>query len=324
MLDECSLAHERDDRIKVKESVSSVYSIKQVSEMLEIPTVTLRAWENRYGAVNPTRTESGYRVYSSENIEDLKWLKEQVEDKHMSISQAVLLLKEYRKEKRQVHAFSEPPVGSSKEAFSKMSDQIYRTLYQFQGERANGLIDFGFSMYGYDSMFYHVLVPVLIRVGDAWESGRATVAQEHFMTTLISQRFYQFFHLFPIYPKLPKVLSFCPEGEHHQVGLMLFSLFLRKNGVEVLYLGANTPLNGVLDMIGEQHVQLICISTMSSELVPESDAFVSLIARRYPDVNFILGGKGYESAAQPMHPDWVMKEPADKWQDWFETSPYFR
>lgn len=49
-----------------------------------------------------------------------------------------------------------------------------------------------------------------------------------------------------------------------------------------------------------------------------------MIARRYPDVNFILGGKGYESAAQLMYPDWVMKEPADKWQDWFEKSPYFR
>ena len=48
------------------------------------------------------------------------------------------------------------------------------------------------------------------------------------MTQLISQRFYQFFHLFPIYPHLPKVLALCPEGEHHQVGLLLFSLFMRK------------------------------------------------------------------------------------------------
>ena len=46
-----------------------------------------------------------------------------------------------------------------------MADQIYDSLYNFQGERANGLIDFGFTMYGYDSMFYHVLVPILVRVG---------------------------------------------------------------------------------------------------------------------------------------------------------------
>lgn len=305
-------------------SVNNVYSIKQVSEMLDIPTVTLRAWENRYEAVNPTRTDSGYRVYSDENIEDLRWLKEQVEEKHMSISQAVLLLKEYKREKRQIHAFTEPPVGNSQEAFAKMSEQIYTTLFQFQAERANGLIDFGFSMYGYDAMFYHVLVPVLIRVGDAWEAGRATVAQEHFMTSLISQRFYQFFHLFPIYPKLPKVLSFCPEGEHHQVGLMVFSLFLRKNGAEVLYLGANTPLDGVLEMIGAQHVRLVCISVMDEALVPKTDELISLIAERYSDVNFVLGGQGYAKAERPKYPEWIMNESADQWQAWFERSAYFR
>lgn len=74
------------------------------------------------------------------------------------------------------------PVPTMEEAYARMADQIYDSLYNFQGERANGLIDFGFTMYGYDSMFYHVLVPILVRVGDAWEQGRASVAQEHFMT----------------------------------------------------------------------------------------------------------------------------------------------
>ncbi|WP_426252609.1 hypothetical protein [Paenibacillus pabuli] len=72
------------------------------------------------------------------------------------------------------------------------------------------------------------------------------------MTQLISQRFYQFFHLFPIYPHLPKVLAMCPEGEHHQIGLLLYSLFMRKNGAEVLYLGANTPEEGIFPIIREQ------------------------------------------------------------------------
>lgn len=58
---------------------NKVYSIKQVAAMLGIPTVTLRAWENRYSAVTPERTESGYRMYTEENVADLRWLKEQVE-----------------------------------------------------------------------------------------------------------------------------------------------------------------------------------------------------------------------------------------------------
>ncbi|QOS81474.1 B12-binding domain-containing protein [Paenibacillus sp. JNUCC31] len=170
-------------------------------------------------------------IQLTEIVEDLRWLKEQVEQHQTNISEAVRMLKANKTTPPPEAALPTPltaPVPTMDEAYERIADQIYDSLYNFQGGRANGLIDSGFTMYGYDSMFYHVLVPILVRVGDAWEQGRASVAQEHFMTQLISQRFYQFFHLFPIYPHLPKVLAMCPEGEHHQVGLLLFSLFMRK------------------------------------------------------------------------------------------------
>ncbi|WP_426252192.1 MerR family transcriptional regulator [Paenibacillus pabuli] len=44
--------------ISGKKVGNKVYSIKQVAAMLGIPTVTLWAWENRYSAVTPERTES--------------------------------------------------------------------------------------------------------------------------------------------------------------------------------------------------------------------------------------------------------------------------
>lgn len=295
-----------------------VYSIKQVVEMLEIPSVTLRAWENRYQAVTPERTESGYRLYSQENIEDLRWLKEQTEKQGISISHAVRLLKA-RKEKpmEDLHAGAG---GTPQEAFEKMKQQIYTALLEFQGERANALIDFGFSMYGYEAMFHQVLVPVLVRVGDAWEEGTATVAQEHYMTHMVSNRFYQFFHVFPVYAHLPKVLAFCPEGEHHQVGLLLFSLFLRKNGVEVIYLGANTPEEGVMAMMEHQsRIGAICLSVTDKELLPYCEGLIERLREASPGVRFILGGKGYEGTERPSsEAAHIINEPAERWQGWFD------
>ena len=301
-----------------------MYSIKQVAAMLGIQAVTLRAWENRYNAVTPERTESGYRMYTEENVADLRWLKEQIDDHQTNISEAVRMLK-IRKENVPDAASPVPaaPTGPvMEEAYTQMADQIYDSLYHFQGERANGLIDFGFTMYGYDSMFYHVLVPILVRVGDAWEEGRATVAQEHFMTQLISQRFYQFFHLFPIYPHLPKVLALCPEGEHHQVGLLLFSLFMRKNGAEVLYLGANTPEEGVFPILREQKIKLVCLSVTNPGLVNACDQLISKIRDEFPHVRFVLGGKGFERAKNARYPEWIMPEDSADWQSWIERE-YF-
>lgn len=300
-----------------------MYSIKKVAEMLDIPSVTLRAWENRYSAVNPMRTESGYRVYSDENIEDLRWLKEQVEVHHINISQAVRMLKARKEEKDRVHSLSNLSLSTTTDAYQNMRDQIFQKLFHFQGEQANALIDFGFSMYGYDAMFYHILVPVLVRVGDEWETGKATVAQEHYMTGLISQRFYQFFHIFPINTKLPKVLSFCPEGEYHHVGLLLFSLFLRKNGLEVLYLGASTPMDGVMQIIADQDIQMVCMSVTNPTQVPSCDALVTQMTERYPHLLFVLGGKGYEKAEKTTYPKSIITESPEQWQTWFNNSGYF-
>lgn len=291
--------------------------------MLDIPSVTLRAWENRYSAVNPIRTESGYRVYSDENIEDLRWLKEQVEVQHINISQAVRMLKARKEETARVHSLSTLGLSTTTDAYQNMRDQIFQKLLHFQGEQANALIDFGFSMYGYEAMFYQILVPLLVRVGDEWEEGKASVAQEHYMTGLISQRFYQFFHVFPINTHLPKVLSFCPEGEFHHVGLLLFSLFLRKNGLEVLYLGANTPMDGVMQIIAEQNIQMVCMAVSNPIQVPSCDALVTQMTEKYPNLLFVLGGKGYENAEKTMYPKWVITEPSEEWQTWFNDSGYF-
>ncbi|AIQ49778.1 hypothetical protein R70723_30735 [Paenibacillus sp. FSL R7-0273] len=297
-----------------------MYSIKQVVEMLDIPSVTLRAWENRYQAVTPERTESGYRLYTQDNIEDLRWLKEQTEKQGISISHAVRLLKA-----RKENPAAEGPAGgdgTSREAFAKMRQQIYTALLEFQGERANALIDFGFSMYGYEAMFHQVLVPVLVRVGDAWEEGTATVAQEHYMTHMVSNRFYQFFHLFPVYAHLPKVLAFCPEGEHHQVGLLLFSLFLRKNGVEVVYLGANTPEAGIIAMLETQsRIGAVCMSVTDKELLPYCEELIARLKTVRTDMRFILGGKAYEETGVSVpEAAEVIAGPPGRWQEWFDFS----
>ncbi|QCT04629.1 transcriptional regulator, MerR family protein [Paenibacillus algicola] len=295
-----------------------MYSIKQVSTMLDMPSVTIRAWENRYGAVKPLRTESGYRMYSPDDIEDLKWLKEQVEEKGMSISQAVLMLKAGKSFPGPGRGEPFPTLGAEQQEgpYEELSGQIFNALFTFQSERANRLIDYGFSIYGYDAMFYKVLVPVLVKVGDAWEAGTASVAQEHFMTELISRRFFQFFHLFPVHSYMPKVLSLCPEGEYHQVGLMLFSLLLRRNGLDVAYLGPNTPREGLLDIIDSQGIGIVCLSVTNARYVGRADELVDYISEAFPEVLFLLGGKGYGSGTKSRYTQWVMNEPAEQWQEW--------
>ena len=72
-----------------------MYSIGAVARMLDIPSSTLRAWEERYAVVTPGRSEGAQRLYSRAEVEKLRFIKSQIEagmsaaDAHRLVSESV-------------------------------------------------------------------------------------------------------------------------------------------------------------------------------------------------------------------------------------------
>lgn len=56
-----------------------VYSIGAVARMLDVPASTLRAWEERYSLITPRRSEGSHRLYSRAEVEQLRYIKSQIE-----------------------------------------------------------------------------------------------------------------------------------------------------------------------------------------------------------------------------------------------------
>ena len=77
------------------EDDQGVYSIGAVAKMLDLPASTLRAWEERYEVVIPSRSVGSQRLYSRSQVEQLRFLKEQIEtgasaaDAHRLLAQAL-------------------------------------------------------------------------------------------------------------------------------------------------------------------------------------------------------------------------------------------
>lgn len=57
-----------------------VYSISAVARMLDVPVATLRTWEDRYGQILPARKESGHRLFSRQQVEQLRFIRAQMGD----------------------------------------------------------------------------------------------------------------------------------------------------------------------------------------------------------------------------------------------------
>jgi DNA-binding transcriptional MerR regulator len=56
-----------------------LFSIGAVARMLDLSAATIRTWETRYGLVVPKRSDGGQRLYSRDQVDQLRFVKEQVD-----------------------------------------------------------------------------------------------------------------------------------------------------------------------------------------------------------------------------------------------------
>ena len=274
-----------------------MYNIKAVSKILDMPTVTIRSWETRYQAITPERTDSGHRVYTEDNLNDLKWLKKQIQENGLNIKQAVNLLKTRKAEEMTNESFPDPDEGSTKQ-FQKQIDELYASVLELEGDKCNRLLDLYFSQFHYHTVFFSIIVPLMYKVGEEWEKGNLHVVKEHMISNIVLHRATRLFSVFETSSTMPRVMAICPQGEHHQVGLILFTLFLREKHYPVYYIGADTPLEGLADLMKEKEIDILAISTSrhsDGELVQE---YIDSARSVNPSLISIVGGLGVKETKQ--------------------------
>jgi CheY-like chemotaxis protein len=112
---------------KIREGV---YGIGAVANMLGVPAQTLRTWEDRYGQIVPQRSAGGQRLYSRDQVEELRFVLEEI-DKGMQPADAHRLLAERRRFPVEVRAGSEPALTiliAERDPFSAdLSEYLLRT-----------------------------------------------------------------------------------------------------------------------------------------------------------------------------------------------------
>jgi len=297
-----------------------------VSKLLDLPTVTIRAWESRYGVIEPLRDENGHRIYSDEDVEDLRWLIEQTKEHGLTIKHAAKRLEDMRKQKVRNSKHVSQALSSPFEAAQdvQLRDKLYYALIDIKAIEANALIDAGFSMFEFNYMLHEIIVPVLIRIGDEWEAGKLSVAQEHFSTELIKQRLFQMMRIFQHNPLFPKMIAACPTNERHEVGLLLFTIFLRRKGVEVVYLGADTPVEGLIDIQKMLGIDYVLLSSTDRKKLKEHVSYMETTYQEHPKTTFIIGGHGFSELKDMQLSSSLsivsLGSNIDQWDQWFSAA----
>ncbi len=137
-----------------------------------------------------------------------------------------------------------------------------------------------------------VITPAMRWVGELWQRGEVTVGDEH-LATAISQDVLG--RLFPRGLTSPprsreRIVLAAVQGEHHTLGLRMAADVLEGAGFDVLYLGADVPLSGLLDTCISHPPAAVGLTVSMALNVPTLIREIQeLCALEHPPAIFVAG-----------------------------------
>lgn len=262
-------------------SGEQTYPLRTAARLTALSPALLRAWEQRYGAVQPLRTPGGTRRYRTRDIERLRLLKAAVDAGHRIGQIARLDLAELRD---RAGAAKGPPGGRM--------EQILAALDRLDGVEAQRLLSLQLAALGPVRFARELVSPLVREIGDRWAGESMAVASEHLATGLVRSMLGSALQPTPVSLLGPRVLFATPTGERHELGLLMAALTAVASGANALYLGPDLPVDELLGAVDRSGAAAVALSLVLAAN-PQAEQAVRALAGGLPrGAHLWLGGAG--------------------------------
>lgn len=283
MLEKVLVDNKRDPK-KSKKDYRDKYFIKDIENITGIKAYTLRIWEQRYGMLVPKRTETNIRYYEDD---DLKYMMNIAILNVHGIKISHIAQMDRDEVQRKTLSISENNTGQQAQIATLTS-----AMFDFDEREFNKTLSINILQLGMEQTTTQIIFPFLQHLGVMWLSGTIHIAHEHFITNLIKQRIFVAIDQLNIIPNAnaKKFLLFLPNGENHELSLLLASYLLRANGKNVIYLGTSTPLED-LNKIHKLHNPdyVFCVLTNPNSSMPVQ-VYLNTLSRSWPNTQILVTG----------------------------------
>lgn len=209
------------------------FSISELEHYSGIKTHTIRAWEKRYNALRPARSEGNTRYYTGEQLRRLLNI--------VSLLQSGHKLPELSRMKdEKLFQLLQQNLASPGNPDRVFCQQLVAAALGFQEARFDRIFSHCITHMGLKEAYLRVLYPTLELLGMLWASNQVAPANEHFISNLIRQKLFTAIDGLPVNESSKnRWLLFLPENEFHEIGLLFANYLIREAGHQVCYLGAN-------------------------------------------------------------------------------------
>lgn len=233
----------------------------------------LRAWERRYGLLQPIRSGGGFRLYTSEDAERVSRMKHAL-DEGLSAAEAA----------RRTLAEARPAEG----ALDHARERLLAAARAYDEPAVHSILDQALAGFALETVLRALILPVLRAIGGEWERGALEVGQEHFVSNIVRERLLALARLWGRGGG-PLAILACAPGERHDIGLIAFGLVLRSHGWRILFLGADTPLATLGRAVETTDPRLVVVASMDGTLLEAAGSDLRRLARSAP---LVLSGTG--------------------------------
>jgi DNA-binding transcriptional MerR regulator len=209
--------------------------IRTIASLTGVNPITLRAWERRYGFIRPLRTPKGHRLYTHQHVELIRRVVALV-DRGVPISRVRELLD------------SETDSHGAARASGPWRDYIERmaaAIARFDEPELDRIYDDALSVHPIENVTRHLILPLLVHLGERWSNASGAIAEEHFFAMYLRSKLGARLQHRMRYARGPRIVAACAPGEQHEIGLLLFALEARDAGLRTVLLGADTPFEDV-------------------------------------------------------------------------------
>mgnify|MGYP000188684086 CR=1 FL=1 len=298
------------------------YVIKVASRLSGLSPYVIRAWEKRYGVVDPERTDSNRRMYSNEEVEHLRLLRKLTEAGYPigsiagMTTDALRLLLEGEEGRKRETADAE----DAESAQRSMRAQLLALAKKLDGTGMERLLVEGSVLFSHRVLLEEVILPFVEDVGRGWKEGSIRIAHEHVATAAVRNMLTNLLYDAQPPADAPSLIVSTPQGQAHELGALIGANIAVMSGWDVTWLGPDLPAEEIAASARDTDATAVLLSVVYPPDDPRIHSELSSLADMLlPGVSVVVGGRsapGYRDTIDRI--DGCLLESMEHLWDWLD------
>lgn len=277
-----------------------LYKIKTIASLTGFNPTLLRAWERRYGLLVPTRTDTGHRLYTADDLRVLRRVRNML-DQGRSIGEVVAQGRS-RLLSQGGAPLASPTTHQAPAAYPMLEglrEEILQAALSLDDASIQRGLDQAFGSMSATQVLEHLVTPLADEIGQLWARQVASVAAEHLLTQCLVRRLQRIIDLENRSGQRGLALCAGFPDEYHDLGLHLVTYHLLQLGMQVLYLGPAVPFEDLAGAVQMRRPQLVMLSvTRVSLLEVHKSGLIQFAQSLSAECQIIVGGRAVKREEQ--------------------------